>query len=460
MNPTLLPDSPRARPTPIREYLGVSLFWLALSFLWGALLTIALPNHIEALFGQEHKDVALATLTASGAAVAAVSQIVFGALSDGSRSKWGRRRPFLFWGTLLAVGPLLLLPHAHTLAMLVLVYAALQLTINIAGGPYGALMHDRIPAPDHGTAGAWIGVVGLLGRIGGPIVAVVILGGGAGRFGLLLETFALVLVVVMGATLWLVREKPLGAPVGTSQRDQIVEAGAPPIASPLGGDFFAALPQMSLGKRLSDTFRVPLRPYPDFRWLIASRFGIMMGVYTVSNFLLYYISDTLGFGKEGSGPIVRNFLVLSTLTGLVGTFPSGMLSRRIGLKPVLYGANAISMLAGLGFALAPNLTVAYIAAGVFGAGFGAFSAVDWALATGLLPPREPAKYMGVWGLSDTVSQVIAPLVAGPLAYGINHAFGHGVGYRALMLLALGWFFVGTLALRPIRERHSPTDEHG
>ena len=82
------------RPTSARDYLGVSLFWLALSFFWGALLTIALPAHIESLF-PHNKDAALSVLTASGAAVAALSQIVFGALSDGSRSRWGRRRPFL-----------------------------------------------------------------------------------------------------------------------------------------------------------------------------------------------------------------------------------------------------------------------------------------------------------------------------------------------------------------------------
>ena len=433
MTDSPLPDQePRASP---HDFLGLSLFWLALSFLWGALLTIALPAHIAALFPHD-KVRSLSVLVASGAAVAGLAQIVFGALSDGSRSKFGRRRPFLLWGTLLAVGPLLLLPHAQSLWTLVLVYAGLQLAINIAGGPYGALMHDLIPVKDHAAAGAWIGAMGLVGRIGGPLVAVLLLGRGVNpkaseavqaaqsdaNFGPLLATFAGVLVLVMLATLFLLRERPGQAPRAT------------------------------IAQRLAQTFRVPLKPYPDFCWLIASRFGIMMGVYTVSNFLLYYIQDTLGFQGSQANAVAKNFLILSTLTGLIGTFPSGVLAKRIGLKRVLYGANAISMLAGLCFAFAPNIALAYVAAGVFGAGFGAFSAVDWALATGLLPPREPAKYMGVWGLSDTLSQVIAPLVAGPLAFFLNRALGHGTGYRALMLLALGWFLVGTLALRPIKEK--------
>jgi MFS family permease len=429
------------RPTTARDYLGVSLFWLALSFFWGALLTIALPARIEALFGSGGKDSALSILSASGACVAGVTQIVSGALSDGSRSKFGRRRPYLFAGTLLAIGPLLLLPQAHTLVVLLLAYALLQLAINVAAGPYGALMHDIIPPRDHDTASAWIGVVGLIGRIGGPLVAVVLLGRGLSsigatdvtrkaaqgqaNFATLMGAFAVVLVIVMLVTMWLAREQPLVAD---------------------------GKPRASLGQRVLATVHVPLRPYPDFRWLIVSRFGIMMGIYTVSNFLLYYVRDTLGFSAEDSLGVLQKFLVLSTVAGLVGTLPSGALSKRIGRKRVLYGANTICMVAGLCFALAHNLTLAYVAATIFGVGFGAFAAVDWALATGLLPPDEPAKYMGVWGLSDTVSQVIAPLVAGPLALLLNRALGSGTGYRGLMLLALGWFLLGTLALRPIREK--------
>ncbi len=430
-------------PATVRDYLGVSLFWLALSFFWGALLTIALPDRIGWLFGDSGKDAALTVLTASGAAVAGLSQILFGALSDGSRSRFGRRRPFLFWGTLLALAPLLAMPHAQILALLLLVYALLQLALNVAIGPYNALMHDLIRPEDHGTASAWIGVAGIIGRIGGPLVAVILLGRGIisvdtksptviahnaiqsqANFVTLMGTFTVVLLAVMVATLWLIRERPLAK---------------------------ATTESASVGERIMGTFRVSLKPYPDFRWLVISRFGIMMGIYTVSNFLLYYVRDTLGYSNELSLGVVKNFLILSTFTGLAGTLPSGALSKRIGRKRVLYAANIICMAAGLCFALANNLVVAYIAAGIFGIGFGAFAAVDWALATGLLPPNEPAKYMGVWGLSDTISQVIAPLVAGPIAFALNHAIGTGVGYRALMLLALCWFLVGTLALRPIRE---------
>lgn len=38
------------KPT-IREYLGISLFWFAISFFWGAMLMMVLPGHIQQLVG-------------------------------------------------------------------------------------------------------------------------------------------------------------------------------------------------------------------------------------------------------------------------------------------------------------------------------------------------------------------------------------------------------------------------
>lgn len=433
-----------ARPT-LRDFFGVSLYWLGLSFFWGAMLTVVLPQRIEQLFGAD-KDRILTIALSAGALVAALSQIFFGAWSDTSRHPAGRRRPFLLVGTIGACFALFFFPGARTLGAILLVFLSVQFWVNMASGPYQALMPDRIPAAQHGVAASWMGVAGLLGRIGGPIAASILLrpavqtqmqhrleigapflarlSGGDGGLLVLTLLFVATLAGAMLLTLATVREKPLS-------RDAA---------------------KVGIGATVAGIIRVPLRPYPSFMWLMISRFGIMLGVYTVSFCLLYYIRDTLGFGDEGESlKILTFFLLISTVTGIVGTLPAGVLSDRVGKKPVLYAANTICMASGLAFALSHNLTMAYIAAGIFGAGYGAFAAVDWALACNLLPPREPAKYMGLWGISDTASQVVAPLLAGPLAFWLNKNLGAGVGYRALMMLALFYFAAGTLAIARIRE---------
>ena len=429
-----------ARPT-IRDFLGVSIYWFALSFFWGAMLTLVLPARIGNLF-PENKDAMLTVVVTLGAAMATLSQLFFGAWSDTSRHPAGRRRPFLLVGTIGACASLLFFPAANSLFAIVAVFLMVQFWVNMASGPYQALMPDRIPAAQHGAAASWMGVASLSGRIGGPIAASVLLqpalqsrldsavpilgqlSGGQGGLMLLIVIFTLVLAGAMLLTLLTVRETPLSPDA----------------------------PRVSIAQTIGGIIRVPLRPYPSFIWLMVSRLGIMLGVYTVSFCLLYYIRDTLGYADEGESlGILTKFLLVSTATGVLGTLPAGVLSDRLGKKRVLYVANSICMASGLGFALSSNLATAYVAAGIFGAGYGAFAAVDWALACNLLPPREPAKYMGLWGISDTLSQVVAPLLAGPLAYWLNGALGAGVGYRALMMLALVYFAAGTVALRGIRE---------
>ena len=435
-----------APPNPtIRDYFGVSIYWLGLSFFWGAMLTLVLPDRIGELFPAD-KDRILTLVASTGAAIATVAQVFFGAWSDTSRNKFGRRRPFLLVGTLGACVALLWFPGARTLLGLLAVFLLIQFWINVGSGPYQGLMPDRIVPAKHGTAAAWMGAASIIGRIGGPLAASLLLrpgstdwlgtraawldswGDNRGLSSLTL-VFILVLLGAMVATLFAARETPLDA---TAKK-------------------------VGIGETIRGIVRVPLRPYPSFVWLLVSRLGIMLGVYTVSFCLLYYIRDTLGFKAEGESlGILTKFLLISTVTGIIGTIPAGIISDKIGKTPILFLANSICMASGLAFALSHDLTLAYIAAGIFGAGYGAFAAVDWALACNLLPPDAPAKYLGIWGISDTLSQVVAPLLAGPLAFWINGSMGAGVGYRALMLLALVYFALGTYAIRFIREQ---TVEH-
>lgn len=357
-----------------------------------------------------------------GAFIATGTQVLFGALSDRSRSPFGRRRPFLCIGTLLTTFALFLFPAATTLLTLVGAYIAIQFFLNIANGPYQALLPDKIPFAYQGTASAYMGVASLLGRIGGPVAATILLSD-KNPHGLtqLMIVFAVMLNGFMLVNLFLIQEEPL------------------------------AHDGPGVSETLRNLFNVPLRPYPSLIWLLVSRFGIMMGVYTVTFCLLYYIEDTLGHHADGF-EVLRNFMLISTVTGIIGTLPAGKISDKYSKKFVLYISNAVGILAGLAFMSAHHLTMAYIAVAIFGFGYGAFSAVDWALVCSLLPQDQPAKYMGIWSVSDTLPQIVAPLIAGPIAYTINNHSGGGEGYRTLMGVAMVYFFLGTVALRFIQER--------
>ena len=407
----------------LRTYLGISLFWFAISFFWGAMLSLVLPDRVAQIVGEGQKERYLALLASSGAFVSAVTQIVFGALSDNCTHPLGRRRPYLIVGVLGTSLSLLFFPGAQTIGALLGVYIGIQLFLNVANGPYQALMPDMVPAQYHGRASAYLGISLLLGRIGGPAVAGLLLNSGPQGLQHLTWVFIGLLNALMIANVVLLKETP------HTERE-------------------------GLGKTFSTLLRVPLRQHPSFGWLMVSRFGIMLGVYTVTFCLLYYIRDTLGQGEVRGRIVITQFMILATVTGLIGTLPTGIASDRFSKKLILVVANSVCIVAGAAFAMAQDLNTAFIAVGIFGLGFGVFSAVDWALACNLLPPGAPAKYMGIWSLSDVLPQVVAPLIAGPVAYAINQSTPGG-GYRFLMGLSIFYFFLGTVAISFIKENPVP-----
>jgi MFS family permease len=140
------------RTPTTRDYLAISIFYLAVSFFWGAMLSVVLQARVQTLveadyvaaikagaMSQQQLEAAVAQklswLLSMGALVATVSQVLFGALSDRSRHRAGRRKPFLIAGVLGTNVGLLLFPFAHTYAQLFAVFLLLQLMLNLATGP-------------------------------------------------------------------------------------------------------------------------------------------------------------------------------------------------------------------------------------------------------------------------------------------------------------------------------------
>jgi MFS family permease len=92
---------------------------------------------------------------------------------------------------------------------------------------------------------------------------------------------------------------------------------------------------------------------------------------------------------------------------------------------------------------------------VFGLGYGAYQAVDWALASDVLPNADDyAKDMGVWHVSFTLPQVLAVPIGGVLLDSfqrIGRDIGQpNLGYTVLFALAFVYFILGTVLVRQVK----------
>jgi Na+/melibiose symporter-like transporter len=350
-----------------RDYLKITIFGFAITALWQSLHSIVLPQRLLDFVPEAQKNTYLGLMTLSGLLLAMFVQPIAGAFSDRSRSKWGRRRPYILIGGIAAV---LILPGvgwAAGFAGLFIVYCLLQAAGNVAQGPYQALIPDMAPPDKRGMAS---GVKALLEIVGGAALVYVssifidhyAAGEGSQWLWLVLGILAVLLLGTLATTLVTVKETPY--------RNGGTEA-------PL----FA-----SLWRTARDVYA-----HRDLVWYLASRLLVNMAFTTIQQFALYYLRDVIGV--ENPAEATARFLVVAVVGMLIVVWPAGYFADKIGRKPITFGAALLGAL-GIGIIfLSQEYNTILWAAGIIGMAMGAFNSANWALATDLAVKGEEARYL-------------------------------------------------------------------
>jgi MFS family permease len=427
----------RRAPT-FQDYLTVSLLQLAYAFHWGAILGIVIQERVKHFVPAEEKGWALSLAMLGGGFVSTVVQIGIGVVSDRTRSRWGRRLPYIVAGILLTIPFLYILGRAASYGVVVIAFLGIQFFLNVSMGPYQALIPDLIRPSHHGRASGYLGMANIIGQTGGLALPGLMLGEHPKVFiHSPLEDRVFLLTMSLGALL-------------------LVFAGVTALLFPR-----RALDdgEVVTEKGWDEVFRLRIREYPDFYWLLTSRFVLNLGFYTATTFLLYYVQDTLKMGARAE-QVVSILMLVATCASLAGVIPWGMMSDRMSKKRLIYISCTITGAGALVFVVTSSLAIAMGAAILFGIGWGAFSAVDWAFACNLLPPKQQAKFMGIWSFAYTVPQMLAPVIVGRLADLINAQFGMGAGWRFAMSFIIVYLLTGTTLIRFVREKPLalPTDK--
>ncbi|MFF8312875.1 MFS transporter [Streptomyces lydicus] len=356
------------------------------------------------------KESVLAWVAGAGAVVSMVANPLFGALSDRTTSRLGRRTPWIVAGVAGGAVALVLLAGARSVAAMAVGWCGVQLTLNAAFAAVTAALPDRVPPGQRGAVGGWLGAAQILGVVAGTGLATAA-GGVAGGYR------ACAAFVVLGAL-----------PYVLLHRDLVLPAGRRPASGPV-----AVLRGLWISPRR----------HPDLAWAWLTRFLINLGNALALLYLLYYLRDVLRRPDPGGGVLVLTALNGVTLLGtvVVGGIWSDRTGRR---KPFVLGAGVIMAAATGLLAGWQTWTGALCAAALLGVGFGVFTSVDLALMTEVLPAAaDRAKDLGVINIANSLPQVAAPVLAAPLVH-------HLGGYRVLYAVAAAIGLVGALLVRRIR----------
>jgi MFS family permease len=325
------------------------------------------------------KEAILSLVTACGAAVSLAANPLFGALSDRTTSRLGRRAPWVLAGAVLAAAALLAMSVSATVALMVLFWCLVQLGANAAYAAITAAVPDRVPVLQRGGVGGLAAMGQTLGILTGAVFGAVV----SGNFmvGYWLCAAALLLSVL---------------PYLFHRNDPVLHKG---MLRPF------RVKEFFLG------FWISPRLHPDFAWAWLTRFLVNVGNQLTIVYLLFFLRDIIGHEDPATGVLVLTgiYAVMVMVTAVVAGPWSDRVGRR---KPFVIGSSAIIAMAGLIMAFFPVWPGALAGAAVLGVGFGAYLAVDFALLTQVLPQAlDRGKDMGVINVANSLPQVVAPALA-------------------------------------------------
>ncbi len=386
---------------------------LTLFATYGGLIAILLPTQI-ALLDETNKVQNLAIVTTTSFLFTLLAQPIAGALSDRTRSRFGRRVPWMVIGAVVGAIFLFGMGSLSDLLWITVFWVIIQVALNFLQASLTTIIPDRFPRSRRGGASAMMG----LGTQLGMTIGIMTAGALASSFGVGYSVFAV--AVLVATLLFAVLNRDW------SSKDAAVDAFR-------WGSFFRG-------------FWIDPRRHPDFAWAFAARFLLVLGYFVVTAFQLYLLTDYIGLALPDAQQAVVTMTLVAFIPTLIAIALSGWWSDRVGRRKVfIYAASAVMML-GLAVPLfLPTLTGMIIMSLINGIGFGVYMAVDSALMTEVLPSEgtSAGKDLGILNVATNIPQAMSPAIASLIITSLG-------GYPLLFVFAIVFALLAAVATAPIR----------
>lgn len=403
---------PAKTAAPVR--LGIALFLGAALWLgpFAANNAVLLPARLEQV-APDDKVGLVALLAITGSIVALVANILFGALSDMTRSRFGRRTPWMIVGSIGASAALFALLTAETPGMIIFIWCVFQFFLNAVAASVLALLADRVPLKLRGTYSAIYGLGFLVGAFGSQIVA--------SGFVTNPTTGMVVFAVAVLAS------GPLVAIIAPEKSNKNV-------------------PRQTVSvQMLVQNFSFPRRGARDFYFALSGKLIFVFGYYSIVGYQLYILTDYMQLDLSKAGSVIGTMATISLVTALVFGLLSGPISDKLGRRKILVMGSAIlvAIAALLPFIFAePWAMLAFALIG--GIGQGIYNSVDQALNTEVLPsPDNAAKDLGILNMANTGGQILGP-ASTSLVVGLTG------GYGAVFIVGAALLVLSAGLIKPIK----------
>jgi maltose/moltooligosaccharide transporter len=380
----------------------------------GANLVFSFFNFAMPLYlGSYHLQPGLIGLLANERSfVGGFIQPFVGRLSDRTRTRLGRRRPFFVVGVPLMALALLVLGLHPPFAVMIAVVPIAGFFLFIAYDPYLAMMADMTPPEQRGQVGAFLGTSAMIGAIVLNLVA-----------GFLWARHELVvfvltaagLLVTFGLTFFTVKEpaRPLPAP--------------PVPRNPL--------------RYLREVLQ-----HRELTKCIIALGLFYLGAGGATPFVTLFATKALRVPSNEAFFLV----IIIVLCTALGAVPAGLLADRFGKQPVLIVGLALFSLGALTGSQVPSVQAAILPMILVGLGNACPTALTVPLLSELIPARRMGEFIGLGSFVWSIAQPIGSVCAGAFVdSALPSTYRHAFIWAGIMIASAA---VVMLTVRPARAR--------
>jgi len=388
--------------------LWMTLFTLAWLAIWTVQLTpiqLLLPLQLDTGAPGENwiAGVVWAGVVLSvGGLVGIIAAPVSGRWSDRTRSRWGRRRPWAIGGSLLAAVGLVLTGIVAGPVAVGGAWIVVSVGVSVASAALTAMIADQLTT-QRGAASAAASSAQAVGIVVG-VGAVVLIGLNVQ------QSYYLMAAII--------------AVIGSGTALLLPDAPAHELALPA---------PRTVARTASWRDR-------DFLWLLVSRFVVNIGNAFGTSLLLFFLLYGVRVPSPQAQDDLLILIVIYTVFVVIASIVAGILSDRASANPlrvrrtITAVSAVVQAVSGVVILISPSFEMTAVAAGIMGAGYGAYMAVSLAFATDLLKdPDDHARDLGLVNVSAQLGQLLGPLLGAGLVALVG---GFGLLFGAAAVLSL------------------------
>lgn len=386
--------------------------WLGPYVVMNSLFLPALIQKIDA----PHKVELVSLFATLGMIFAAISNMVAGALSDRTHSRFGKRTPWIIGGAFCFMLAMIGASFCNSIPALLVAWMVGQIELNFIVAPMVAWI-DFAPEGGRATASSAYGGLGMaLGNNGFNVVGALFLS----NFRLGFVIFGIFTLIGTLIAVLIVHEPSSLNDLNKQNRKKEKFSWH---------DLATIFPRWSIGR--------------DYYLALIGKLFQGVGNFAITGYILYIMTDFLHRGSQTQSSIqLINAIMLAF--GILMGFVAGPIADKLKILKYPVALSTISLaIAALSMFILRNTAGIIIYAFFAGLGMGLWNALDNLLNLEVIPDQNRvAFFLGVYNLGNTITQAIAPVIAGAVI--------SLYGYSAVFVVSFVFALIGGICMLSIK----------